>query len=177
MKGKLLIFSGLPGSGKSTIAKLVAKKLGNTVRSATDTFRLSIASPTYTSAESAFVYESAIIFAGYALESGYNAILDGTFLRNDYRQDALMKLKDLCSRSVVVSVVCDIDVARQRNVSRQAVVPTENFERMLSTMEVPEGALSVDSTSMTPEQAADIIVNAVRRTAPRKSAVLDGIQG
>lgn len=64
---KLLIFCGIPGTGKSTIAKLVAARLEGTVHIQTDAVRSMISNPAYTNGESEFVYAICVLMAGEAL--------------------------------------------------------------------------------------------------------------
>nr|WP_276978322.1 ATP-binding protein [Ferrimicrobium acidiphilum] len=155
----LLVFSGLPGSGKSTVAKETAQQLGNTILSATDAFRCMITEPKYTSRESRLVYDSAMSFAEKALELGYNAILDGTFLKQEYRKEALERLNDLYSEAFVVFVKCDKDTAWKRNVERKYAVPTESFHRMLKVLEAPEDGVIIDSTVLSPVDAARLVIS------------------
>lgn len=154
----LLVFSGLPGSGKSTIAKETARQLGNTLLSVTDMFRFMIAEPKYTSGESKFVYDSAISFAEKALKWGYNTILDGTFLREEYRKEAMKRLKDLYSEAFVVFVKCDKDIAWKRNVERKDIVPIQSFLRMTTVLEAPEDGIIIDSASLPPADAARLVI-------------------
>ncbi|MDG6989549.1 MAG: ATP-binding protein [Nitrososphaerota archaeon] len=153
----LLVFCGLPGSGKSTVAKEVAKKLGNTVVAATDTFRFMIYEPKYTSEESKFIYDNAMSFAAKALERGYNVILDGTFLKEDYRQEALKRLGGLYDEGHVVFVKCDVREARARNIARENVVPDDSFDRMWSVLEPPVNAIIADTSNSAGEAVLAIL--------------------
>jgi predicted kinase len=78
-----VIFCGIPGSGKTTIAHLVAEAMGSAVHIQTDTLRFMIPKPAYTWPEARFVYESIFLVGRQALQSGYDAILDGTFPKED----------------------------------------------------------------------------------------------
>jgi predicted kinase len=162
---KLLIFCGIPGTGKSTIAKLVAARLEGTVHIQTDAVRAMISSPTYTNEESEFVYSVCIMMAGEALQRGYNAFLDGTFLREEYREDALRLLRGAYDSFLVVYVHCDVTTAYARNASRKASVPQGRFNQMLPRMQEPVRALKIDSGRTSAELAAEAVlaqVNGVR---------------
>ena len=157
-KGRLLIFCGIPGSGKTTIARLVAEALGSAAHIQTDTIRLMIPAPAYTWEEARFVYESMFLVGRQALKSGYDAILDGTFLREDYRAEAETKLLRYFSSSDVICVLCDPELARARNSQRETAVPDASFDRLSASFERPRSALFVHSDKGTPEEAADYLL-------------------
>ena len=90
-------------------------------------------------------------------------ILDGTFLREDYRKEAVEKLSRHYSSAVVVSVVCPLETAKARNSSRNAVVPEESFNRLASSFERPRRAIVVDSGARTPESAAKYVLGRMGR--------------
>jgi predicted kinase len=157
-KARLLIFCGIPGSGKTTIARIVAAALGRAVHVQTDALRLMIPAPKYTWAEARFVYESAFLVGRHALKSGYDVILDGTFLREDYRAEAVERLARYCSSADVVCVICDQEVARARNSERETTVPEASFDRLVASFERPRRALFVHTDGGTPQEAADYLL-------------------
>jgi predicted kinase len=159
---KLLIFCGIPGTGKSTIAKLVGARLEGTVHIQTDAVRSMISNPTYTNEESEFVYSVCTTMAREALQRGYNAILDGTFLREEYREDALRLLGSAYDSYLVVFVHCDVMTAYARNASRKATVPQARFNQMMLRMEEPAGALKIDSGKTSAELAAEAVLEQIR---------------
>ena len=128
----------------------------------TDAIRSMIPAPAYTWAEARFVYESAFLVARQALISGYDAILDGTFLREDYRAEARAKLGRYSSAIAVVCILCDLEVARARNSARDANIPDESFDRLSASFEEPEKAIFVRSDRRTPDSAAGHILRALR---------------
>ncbi|MDG6914641.1 MAG: ATP-binding protein [Nitrososphaerota archaeon] len=161
------MFCGIPGSGKTTIARLVVRSLGRAVHIQTDVLRQMIAQPTYGWREARFVYESATLLGRRALMEGYDAVLDGTFLREEYRAEARRRLWRHCSSCLVVCVACDTEVARRRNSSRQEAVPASSFDRLARSFEAPEECLLVRSDETTPELAAERVLRAVIGEGPR----------
>ena len=130
-----------------------------------------ISSPAYTWAEAKFVYESAFLVGRQALQSGYDAILDGTFLREDYRSEAVGKLSRHCSYSQVVCVLCDPELARKRNSQREVAVPEASFDRLSASFERPRSAIFVRSDRGAPEEAADYILRRLgAKTRARRGA-------
>lgn len=162
-RGRLIIFCGVPGSGKTTIARLVASAIGRAVHVQTDAIRSMIANPVYDWREARFVYEAMFLVGGQALRSGYDAILDGTFLREDYRAEALAELRGDFSGFAVVCVLCDLEVARRRNSQRTPAVPDESFGRLAASFERPKAAVFVRSDKLSPEESAALVVRRVER--------------
>ena len=158
MSGRLVIFCGIPGSGKTTIARLVARSLRECFHIQTDTLRFMISRPSYAKDESALVYRGCILLAREALKAGYDAILDGTFLRDEYRDEAIEKLSRYYSSRLVVYVACDPKTAYRRNRSRKERVPKKSFLRLYEMMQEPTSALRIDSERTRPREAASAIL-------------------
>lgn len=157
MPGRLLVFCGIPGSGKTTIARLVAKSDPDAVHIQTDSFRVMISNPSFSSAESDFVYGAAVASAKEALDAGRLVILDATFGSGRRREKTLRELAGHYSRVDFVLVTCDLQTALARNASRpgSAAVPEKDLLDILSKFEEPAGALRVDSSRGSPRGAAD----------------------
>ena len=158
MEGKLLIFCGIPGSGKTTVAALVAKRLKKAVHLQTDSFRAAIPVPTYSSSESKFVYRALIAAGREALKGGYDTILDGTFPREEFRREAVMTLKRYYDFAVIVNLSCDANTAYARNLKRSKPVPDESFYRLYRLFEIPSDAIRIDTAKVLPEGAAEIVL-------------------
>jgi hypothetical protein len=155
---RLLVFCGIPGSGKTTVANLVAAELQDVVHVQTDVVRSMIPGRNYANDESEFVYSACITLASEALMRGYDVILDGTFLREEYRREALRRLRGACDSHLVVFVHCDAMTAYQRNSSRGANVPQERFNLMLLRLQEPANSLNVDTGKLSPEEAAKAVL-------------------
>jgi predicted kinase len=158
---RLVLFCGIPGSGKTTIATALASELPHSVLIQTDKIRVMLAKPTYAYTESKFVYGALIAVALEALRSGYDALIEGTFPREEYRDAALTTLSPIAEKSLVVYVTCEPALAFGRNAGRQEVVPWESFLRIFTQFEEPHGALRVDTASVSPEDAVQQIIAAL----------------
>jgi predicted kinase len=154
LQPRLLLFCGIPGSGKTTIATIVAQRLSRAVLVQTDSVRAMIAHPKYAGGESRFVYGAALSIAGEALRSRYDAILDGTFPKEEFRREALSSLSRLSAWQLVVHVTCDPELALQRNAARKEVVPEETIVRIYQHFEVPRNAVTLDTGRLGPADAA-----------------------
>jgi predicted kinase len=154
LRGRLLIFCGIPGSGKTTVARLVADSVKDSILIQTDGVRAMLAHPTFSGAESRFVYDACFGVAKEALKNNYLVLLDGTFMREEYRSEARDELRKYYSRADTIWVSCGLETALKRNARREARVPPEKVEGMFRGFEAPRHALRVDTTRASPRAAA-----------------------
>ena len=105
---------GLPGVGKSTVARRIANRVGG-VHLRTDEIRKELFSdPEYTDAETRAVYAELVDRARVAVERGTSAVLDGTFKRRAQRAKADRILSGLGVPWTVIRVDADRSVVRKR---------------------------------------------------------------
>ncbi|MCL5672442.1 MAG: ATP-binding protein [Nitrososphaerota archaeon] len=161
MPGRLVLICGVPGSGKTTVARLVAAGSGRAVHLQTDAVRETIAKPEYSPEESEFVYGACLSLARSALDAGYDVVLDGTFRTRRRRESALAALAGRYDGVTLVHVVCDQETALRRNFGREKVVPPEKLAVIASVFEAPPGAVEVDTTRLTPEEGAELVLRAL----------------
>jgi predicted kinase len=159
---RLILFCGPPGSGKTTVARLVARAIKRSFHVQTDEVRAMLSSPKFTGDESRMVYEAATVLAGLALDNGYNAIIDATFPREEFRREALTRLRGRSDAELVVCLVCDLATARRRNASRRRKVPSWSFERLHASFETPEGALVIDTSKLSAREVASLVLARLR---------------
>ena len=167
MRGQLLIFCGIPGSGKTTVARLVVGRLKDGMLIQTDDFRGMISRPNFSRDESRFVYDAAIAVAREAFARGYSVILDATFMREEYRQLARRELRGHYRKVDVIHVTCSLATALKRNSGRAAEVPREKVVAMFKGFEEPRRSVRVDTSKTRPEAAARRVIQAVSRTQSR----------
>ncbi|RZB34452.1 MAG: adenylylsulfate kinase [Desulfobacteraceae bacterium Eth-SRB1] len=113
-------FTGLPGSGKSEISKLVYQMLSKNgvkcERVELDYIRKQyVANPQYTVKERDFVYEKLADFAFERVRNKMNLIIDATAHKLLYRERARKKIK----RFVEVMVKCPLSTCIERESKRK----------------------------------------------------------
>jgi predicted kinase len=114
MTPRLVVQCGLPGVGKSTVAREIADRLG-TERIRSDAVRAELFDdPTYDRAEKERVYTTMLERARAALDAGKPAVLDATYERRYHRDQVATLAAAIGADLTLVRVVCDEAVARRR---------------------------------------------------------------
>ena len=100
----IVIICGLPGVGKTTIAKNLAPLIDASVLSTDKIRKELILKPTYQKEERALIYDVMILLAKYLRQSDRNCILDATFNKEEFRNQ--VKKKTECSDEEFFIVEC-----------------------------------------------------------------------
>jgi predicted kinase len=161
-RGRLVIFCGIPGSGKTTIARLAVEGLENAMHIQTDAVRAMLSHPVFGLKESQFVYEVCYDIAKEALRAGYLVLLDATFMRDEYRSEARNRLRRYCTRIDTVWVDCTLKTALERNSLRESPIPPVKLEGIHAGFQNPRRALRIDSSAMAPGAAAERVAKVLR---------------
>lgn len=114
----LVVVCGLPGVGKSRVARELGEWLPATVYR-TDEIRAGLSEdPTYSRAETERVYAELLARAVATVESGGRAVLDGTYRDESFRTAVAGAADSLCVEPVFVKVECAEGVACERIAAR-----------------------------------------------------------
>jgi predicted kinase len=119
MTPRLLAVIGLPGVGKTTVAREFTDRLdARLIR--TDTVRTDcFADPAYTPAERRRVYAELFIRARDTVDRGRSVVLDGTFRKRTDRERAVELAASTGATLGVVVVECEAPVVESRIAARE----------------------------------------------------------
>ena len=136
-KGWTVWFTGLPGSGKSNISKIVCEMLTNNgitcERIEMDAIRKQyVQNPEYTEPERDFVYKKLVDFAAERVQNGTNIIIDATAHKLLYREMARKKI----NRFIEVMVRCPLVICIERESKREkGLVTAQMYKKALERKE------------------------------------------
>src|SRR5919106_1903402 len=114
---KIILFCGLPGVGKTTLAKSVASRTGANILSSDKIRKELIKYPAYTRTEGRLIYDVLILLAKYLTAAGIDCILDATFNRERSRKEVENKLGT--NNLHVIECTCPEDVVLERLKNRR----------------------------------------------------------
>ncbi|NLS77468.1 MAG: ATP-binding protein [Chloroflexi bacterium] len=115
----LLMVSGLPGTGKSYLSRILAERLPAVVVSSDNVRKSLFPAPAYTADESAVTHRLCRMVVAKLLSRGANVIYDATNLVERQRE-AIYHLADKAeARLVLVRLTAPEEVVRQRLAQRQ----------------------------------------------------------
>ena len=144
-KPTLHLLVGLPGAGKSTLARRLQEMTG-AVRLSSDEFRLLLfPHPTFSQAEHDQLYDILDHNVVHLLSSGTDIIYDANLNRRKHRDEKYRIAKKYDARVVLWWVKVPQEFAKQRRVASQnhslvpaGETPERMFERVVSVFEPPQ---------------------------------------
>lgn len=162
----IVIICGLPGVGKTTLAKNLAPMINSIILSSDKIRKELFPNPTYSSFERKLVYDVMIILAKYLNESGRNCILDATFNREDSRLEIREKLHLVDKEFQIIECLCPEEVVISRLKSRKddySDATMEIYQKMKKIYEpVKVEHITIDTVS-SPQENSQRIVEAMKR--------------
>lgn len=124
----MVVVCGLPGVGKSRVARELAESLSASVFR-TDEIRTELYDdPTYDTAETERIYAEALERALAVVEDDGRAILDGTYRRESFRTDVVAGADTLGVDCGFVKVECPEGIVRERITHRTGDVSDAGLE-------------------------------------------------
>lgn len=110
----IILFCGLPGVGKSTLARSVACRTGASILSSDKIRKELIRYPTYSRTEGRLVYDVLMLLTKYLTAAGIDCILDATFNRERSRMEVENKLGSNNVQLYVIECTCPEEIVLAR---------------------------------------------------------------
>lgn len=110
----IILFCGLPGVGKSTLARSVACRTGASILSSDKIRKELIRYPTYSRTEGRLVYDVLMLLTKYLTAAGIDCILDATFNRERSRMEVENKLGSNNVQLYVIECNCPEEIVLER---------------------------------------------------------------
>ena len=173
--------TGLPGSGKSTVARELVKKLNNTDYLRLDELRKKyIKEPRFTDEERELVYSRFVDDGFDRTDHGKNVVFDATAHKLAWRRSARSKIE----RFMEVVVTCPIGECIKRETARKdGLVQAELYRKAIERKRTgkqfeglgkvvgidvpyeadPDAEITIDSSVSKPEEAAEKIFNEIKK--------------
>lgn len=123
----LVVISGLPGTGKSFLARKIAGRLPAVIVESDFIRKTLFPQPTYTGAESVWVHRIAHVTIERLLKSGHRVIYDATNLSEWFREKTYHIAEHAGAGLVVVLTVAPEPVARERLLKRFQTRDPDDF--------------------------------------------------
>jgi predicted kinase len=171
----IVLFCGLPGVGKTSLANELAPLI-NAIVLSTDKIRKEVISkPTYTKEEKRLIYDVMLLVARYLHDAaGINCILDATFNTEKSRRTAIEKLVNVSSDQIyIVECICPEDVvitrlkARKGDYSDADIDIYRKMKQLYEPVKEMEKHIVID-TSQDPKMNAEQINTWIFRKAEQK---------
>jgi adenylylsulfate kinase len=166
MKCFVIWITGLPGSGKSTIADEIQKHLPGFFVLRMDTLRQMVTpDPTFSEQERELVYRCLVYLASTLSGLGHNVIIDATGNRRRWRDMARTMIRDFAEIYLKCPVEICVDREKQRDVTRNA--PKDIYDKASAGWPVPgivvpyeeplNAEVVIETDTTTPQEAASRI--------------------
>lgn len=154
-KKKLIIVCGLSGTGKTTVARLVAKKF-SAVHLRTDAIRKEIfPRPTYSQEESEFTYQEFFRRAEQAIPNN-NVVMDATFMLERGRVTARKIAERAGADFIITETYCPENIVKERIGARTNDESDAKFIHYLDQKKkfeaIKEEHIIIDTSGDVPDQ-------------------------
>ena len=164
--------TGLPGSGKSTIALKVKENMQDTVILQSDELRRIVTpEPKYSEDEREYIYRSLVYTAKKIYELGHNVIIDATANRRVWRNLARKVIPEFAE--VYLKCPLELCVDRERMRVDTHGAPRKIYEKgekgdavpgLNVPYEEPENPeLTIDTEKESPDEAAEKIIELIHK--------------
>lgn len=158
---------GLPGAGKSTLAKAIAESTGATILSSDEMRKAIFVKPCFSQDEHDRLYGIIDHNLEHLLECGIDVVYDANLNRKSHRNEKYSVAKKYDARVVLWWVKTEKPLAKKRRVAEQdnLLLPDnesseEMFERIADILEEPqadEPHITIEGVGITPEKVNSLL--------------------
>ena len=146
----LVLVCGLPGAGKSTLAKAIAEKRGAAYISSDAVRREALDERTYSPEEKFRVYDAMLRKAEAELKEGRGVVLDATFYRRELRGKAREAAERAGAGFRIIECTAEENLLKERMDARKGGLSEADFGIYMKVKgeyePVEEGHLVVDTS-------------------------------
>ncbi len=150
--GFLIVLCGLPASGKTTIAQLLAKGMDHVQVVSSDYLR--------SAGESGRIWDRMAQEVRDGLSAGKTMVVDATNFSNAHRNRYISLSREMGLPHFVAYLQARIPTLLQRNRNRSERIPTAAIARLARLFEIPAGddTIEINTEELQPEEAAGVII-------------------
>ncbi|MEE9594323.1 MAG: AAA family ATPase [Candidatus Hydrothermarchaeales archaeon] len=110
----LVLITGLPGTGKSTVANHLARRINARILRTDEVRKRLFAKPKYTEEEKEIVYKGLFLIAENLLRVKSNVVLDGTFYKRSLRKQIYRTATSTRSKLIIVECMASEEAIERR---------------------------------------------------------------
>ncbi len=173
----IVLICGLPGTGKTTLAKHIAPLIDAVILSSDKIRKELFPTPTYSREEREFVYQVMLLLAKYLHSAQKNCILDATFTREKSRVDALRAIGISMDEFFVVECHCPEFLVKTRLSLRKDDFSDADILTYYKMRKIYESTkmthIDVD-TSDTPSKNAESVIRKIYGTTTTTGSCYSG---
>ena len=166
-KGRIIFLNGVTSSGKTSIVEALQER--------DDVFFYVVANDLFQEMvgekylrENYWKYLSEVIIMMYHTaklysDMGKHVLIDGILVEREEIRSHYRRLREILKENPldIVEVYCPLEICRQRNIARGDRFETQSEEQHLLMAEGISYSTRVDTSKFTPDQCAEMIVNAL----------------